>query len=195
MIFSGVQRVIYLVSMWKVSKPQWIRASFQQNVNTDMPRRSLQTTTQTTRGKENSEIRSSAATTIGKKISISFCCSYMCSDWWIRCSDDVADAPVAVCATAGKQARCDPGLMQLLGIFFEGGKKFGWMRVTLCRPVLIMQGRSLRCPGRGGSTRALLAVHQLIVKRTAVAEVRDRRESGGIKTKKENTLVIFSPLF
>lgn len=123
MIFSGVQRVIYLVSMWKVSKPQWIRASFQQNVNTDMPRRSLQTTTQTTRGKENSEIRSSAATTIGKKISISFCCSYMCSDWWIRCSDDVADAPVAVCATAGKQARCDPGVHAAAGDILWGGEK------------------------------------------------------------------------
>lgn len=38
--------------------------------------------------------------------------------------------------------------------------------------------------GEGAAPTALLAFHQLIVKRTAVAEVRDRGESDGLKTKK-----------
>lgn len=40
--------------------------------------------------------------------------------------------------------------------------------------------------GEGGAPTALLAFHQLIVKRTAVAEVRDRGESDGFKTKKSH---------
>lgn len=37
--------------------------------------------------------------------------------------------------------------------------------------------------GEGAAPTALLAFHQLIVKRTAVAEVRDRGESDGCETK------------
>lgn len=40
----------------------------QQSVNMDMRRHFRQIRTQTTRGKENSEIRSSAVTTIGKNL-------------------------------------------------------------------------------------------------------------------------------
>lgn len=38
--------------------------------------------------------------------------------------------------------------------------------------------------GEGEAPTALLAFHQLIVKHTAVAEVRDHGESDGFKTKK-----------
>lgn len=59
----------------------------------------------------------------------------MCSGWWIDLNgDDVAGAPADVFASAGKQARRDPGVNAAAGdvstAFFEGGE-FGWMRVTL----------------------------------------------------------------
>lgn len=46
--------------------------------------------------------------------------------------------------------------------------------------------------GEGEAPTALLAFHQLIVKRTAVAEVRDRGESDGFKTKKVTRNVVRS---
>lgn len=46
--------------------------------------------------------------------------------------------------------------------------------------------RRFVCLGEGEAPTALRAFHQLIVKWTAVAEVRDRGESDGFETKKRH---------
>lgn len=48
--------------------------------------------------------------------------------------------------------------------------------------------------GEGETPKALLAVHQLIVKQTAAAELRDRGESDDWKTKKKEVLMLCRPL-
>lgn len=45
--------------------------------------------------------------------------------------------------------------------------------------------------GEGAAPTALLAFHQLIVKRTAVAEVRDRGQSDGFETKKRSFVILY----
>lgn len=49
--------------------------------------------------------------------------------------------------------------------------------------------------GEGVAPTTLLAFHQLIVKRTAVDEVRDRGESDGSKTKRHVCNVVHSSQF
>lgn len=82
---------------------------FFQSVNTDMLRHFRQIRTQTTRGKENSEIRSSAVTTIGKKLLLFTLSSLGNCVVFYQCYSTIDTCHLcsfALCPVLNKQAGC-----------------------------------------------------------------------------------------